>query len=167
MASRNDFIHRYSEAGFWPVQVGAALDLFTDALRILPREDETYVVHGAEVAAFELYLNRTLVPAPPELHDLRCGAILRTVAKCMDEWGDTGYDVTLRLALDVMPPRDFAGIAEIVESAIGQDVVAQAISFEVNGVRVDGVLVDYSQAVNEALVTAALDATRQAARRPF
>lgn len=167
LASRDDFVHRYSDAGFEPAEVGAAIREFTDALGIAPRNGDIYLMHAVEIASFERYLNRTLVPEAPEVHDMRCGAIQRAVAETMDNWGNTAQDVTFRLGLDTMPPKDFAGIAQLVEATLAGFVVASAISFEVDGVRVDGVLVNYPQPVGVALATAALDAARQAARRPF
>ena len=167
LASRDDFVHRYSEAGFAPAQVGAAIREFTDALGIAPRNGDIYLMHAVEIASFERYLNRTLVPEAPEVHDMRCGAILRTVAETMNNWGDTAQYVTFRLGLDTMPPKDFADIARLVETTLAGFIVASAISFEVDGVRVDGVLVEYPQPVGAALATASLDATRQAARQPF
>jgi hypothetical protein len=163
----NELVHTYAAEGYLPDAVRSAAIRFLDLLGISMFGGTIYQVHAVELAAFQLYLVREVMPDWPELHALRVDATLHTVTTLFDSWGDTELEVTARLFLDSVPAKDITEIARVVEELVSSCVDAMAVTFLTDGVRVDGVQIRYPEPVASAIFAAATRALATSARSPF
>lgn len=167
LVARADLTNKYAEAGFNPREVWIAAENYAEAIGARIPDVGVYELHAVEIAAFELYLNRHLMPLATEVHALRCATLAYALERAMLDWGLTATAVTERLWLDVNVGSTLAGIVSQIESAIAGELDVVAVQFETDGIRADGVFVPYPAAVFGALQAAARGTTAARADSPF
>jgi hypothetical protein len=167
LVSRKALVHRYADLGFRPEEVWHSADNYVDALGIAPRDTLLYSIHTAELRAFELYLNRMLVPVAPEEQEMRVAATTRLAAEIIMNWGITSTDVATTLGLDTSRGATYAAILDTLETALSSRLSARAVTASMDCVVVDGVTVDYPPAVMFAVSQAMTYAASQSSVNPF
>lgn len=167
LVSRKSFVHKFSSQGFQPSGIWYAIDNFINALGIAPVGTHLYPLHPVEISAFQLYVNRHLVPVSHEEHDARVTAIGATVCAILKSWGDNSAAVTEYLGLDTSRGASYADILDTVELYVSGKTNCQCVTASQDGLTVDGVEIIYPFQVRDALEDALRFASSQMSVEPF
>jgi hypothetical protein len=160
-------VHRYAARALDPKLVRQAWFDFTIALNLPSDEWFHYAVDEVEIAAFELFLNRTVPAEDPAVHDLRENAIIAAVSDAFDHAGDTPADVRTEMRIGPSSVGCALDIARAVEQWVALRINASAISFFTDHVMVDGVHITYPYDVADAIQAAAQGVVVKPVPSPF
>jgi len=167
LVSRKSLVHHYSEMGFRPSEVWYAADNYVTALGIHTGHVNLYSLHAVEITAFQLYVNRHLVPVPSEEHEARVSAVAYSVQAIFKTWGATTPDVIEKLGLDTSRGATYADVLDTVELYVSGSTNCQCVTASMSSITVDGVDIPYPLAVGEAVWGALRFASTRLAVEPF